>query len=152
MTPEGVRRAALDSAARLRTLPDADRDVIRLANQAGFPRLLEQITATGGCARPVHLSGQTTTRNAATGEILHHYDTRSEPGERLLVRCRNRRASVCAACSRLHAGDTFHLVRAGLTGGKTVPDNVREHPRVFLTLTAPSFGPVHRATLAPDRC
>ncbi|TVZ76587.1 hypothetical protein FB157_14338 [Streptomyces sp. BK340] len=82
--------------------------------------------------------------DGTTGEILHHYDTRSEPGERLLVRCRNRRASICPACSRLHAGDTYHLVRAGLLGGKNVPDAVRYRPRLFVTLTAPSFGPVHR--------
>ncbi len=117
-----------------------------------MPRLLEQITSTGGCAHPVHLTGHTTTRNATTGEILHHYDTRTEPGERLLVRCRNRRASVCPPCSRLHAGDTFHLVRAGLTGGKTVPQDVRDRPRLFVTLTAPSFGPVHRATADGERC
>ncbi|WSY69674.1 plasmid replication initiator protein [Streptomyces sp. NBC_00885] len=110
---------------------------------------MEQIAATGGCAHPVHLSGSTTTRDAITGEILRYYDTREEPGERLSVRCRNRRATVCPPCSRLHAGDTFHLVRAGLLGGKTVPATVRERPRLFVTLTAPSFGPVHRAG---DRC
>jgi hypothetical protein len=76
--------------------------------------------------------------------VLHHYDTTREPGERLLIRCRNRRATVCPSCSRLHAGDTFHLVRAGLLGGKGLPPDVRDHPRLFLTLTAPSFGPVHR--------
>ncbi|MFD4970164.1 replication initiator [Streptomyces sp. NPDC058424] len=103
------------------------------------------MTATGGCAHPVHLSGSTTTLDGATGEILHHYDTRNEPGERLLVRCRNRRATVCPACSRLHAGDTYHLVRAGLLGGKNVPATIRHRPRLFVTLTAPSFGPVHRA-------
>jgi hypothetical protein len=106
---------------------------------------LQQITATGGCAHPVHLSGSTTTRDTLTGEVLHHYDTTAEPGERLSVRCRNRRATVCAPCSRLHAGDTFHLVRAGLMGGKNVPPSVRDRPRLFVTLTAPSFGPVHRA-------
>ncbi|MEU1816451.1 replication initiator [Streptomyces roseifaciens] len=146
------RRAALDTAARLRHLPTVDQDVIRLANDPLFPRLIEQITATGGCAHPVHLTGHTTTRNPATGEILHHYDTRTEPGERLLIRCRNRRATVCPPCSRLHAGDTFHLVRAGLTGGKTVPEQVRERPRLFLTLTAPSFGTVHRPTTGGERC
>lgn len=84
--------------------------------------------------------------DGTTGEILHHYDTRNEPGERLLVRCRNRRATICPACSRLHAGDTYHLVRAGLLGGKNVPDAVRHRPRLFVTLTAPSFGPVHRSS------
>ncbi|MGW2322464.1 replication initiator [Streptomyces sp. NPDC001233] len=129
----------------MRQLPEADRDAIRLAQEPNFPRWLEQITATGGCSHPVHLSGSTTTLDGTTGEILHHYDTRTEPGERLLVRCRNRRATVCPACSRLHAGDTYHLVRAGLLGGKNVPATVRHRPRLFVTLTAPSFGPVHRA-------
>ncbi|MFF3468438.1 replication initiator [Streptomyces sp. NPDC002619] len=129
----------------MRQLPEADRDAIRLAQDPNFPRLLKQITATGGCSHPVHLSGSTTTLDGTTGEILSHYDTGHEPGERLLVRCRNRRATVCPGCSRLHAGDTFHLVRAGLLGGKNVPDTVRHRPRLFVTLTAPSFGPVHRA-------
>ncbi|MFJ2232534.1 replication initiator [Streptomyces sp. NPDC087859] len=129
----------------MRQLPEADRDAIRIAQDPKFPRWLEQITATGGCAHPVHLSGSTTALDADTGEILHHYDTLDEPGERLLVRCRNRRATVCPACSRLHAGDTFHLVRAGLLGGKSVPAAVRDRPRLFVTLTAPSFGAVHRA-------
>ncbi|WP_328694515.1 replication initiator [Streptomyces phaeochromogenes] len=129
----------------MRQLPEADRDAIRIAQDPKFARWLEQLMATGGCAHPVHLSGSTTTLDAATGEILRHYDTRDEPGERLSVRCRNRRATVCVPCSRLHAGDTFHLVRAGLLGGKNVPATVRHRPRLFVTLTAPSFGPVHRA-------
>ncbi|MFD9131826.1 replication initiator [Streptomyces bottropensis] len=134
----------------MRQLPETDRDTIRLAQDPQFARWLAQIAATGGCAHPVHLSGSTTTLDATTGEVLHHYDTRHEPGERLLVRCRNRRATVCAPCSRLHAGDTFHLVRAGLLGAKNVPATVRRRPRLFVTLTAPSFGPVHRA--GDDSC
>ncbi|WP_407289261.1 replication initiator [Streptomyces sp. BP-8] len=129
-----------------------DRDTILLAQHPQFSRWLDQVTATGGCAHPIHLKGSTTTRDACTGEILHHYDTAHEPGERLLVRCRNRRATICAPCSRLHAGDTFHLVRAGLLGGKDVPADVRDHPRLFVTLTAPSFGAVHRTTTDNQRC
>nr|WP_269853898.1 replication initiator [Streptomyces sp. RPT161] len=135
----------------MRQLSDIDRDILTRAQGPLFHRWLEQIRATGGCAHPIHLTGSTTTRDAATGEVIHHYDTTAEPGERLLVRCRNRRATVCPACSRLHAGDTYHLVRAGLIGGKTVPATVRERPRLFLTLTAPSFGAVHRATNG-ERC
>ena len=37
----------------------------------------------------------------------------------------------------------FHLIRAGVTGGKTVPESVAENPLVFATVTAPSFGIVH---------
>ncbi|MFJ2230943.1 replication initiator [Streptomyces halstedii] len=67
----------------------------------------------------------------------------AKPDRGLLRRARNRRTSRCPACSRTYAADTYHLVRAGLCGGKDVPETVRTHPRVFLTLTAPSFGPVH---------
>ncbi|MGJ5897003.1 plasmid replication initiator protein [Streptomyces sp. V2] len=129
----------------MRHLPETDRDALRLAQHPQFPRWLAQVTATGGCSHPIHLTGTTTTFDATTGELLHHYDTCTEPGERLLIRCRNRRATVCPACSRLHAGGTYHLVRAGLLGGKNITPEVRNHPRLFVTLTAPSFGPVHRA-------
>jgi hypothetical protein len=52
---------------------------------------------------------------------------------------------VCPACSDRHAADAFHLLRAGLVGDdtKNVPASVTDRPRAFLTLTAPSFGPVH---------
>jgi hypothetical protein len=36
-------------------------------------------------------------------------------------------------------------VRAGLLGGKGVPESVAGHVRVFVTLTAPGFGAVHTA-------
>lgn len=151
VTTSSVRSTILERENRLRLLSDADRDIIRLVHDPLFPRWLEQIKAIGGCARPVYLSGSTITHDAITGEVISSYSTAREPGERLAVRCRNRRASVCEPCSRLHAGDTFQLVRAGLSGGKGVPDAVRECPRLFVTLTAPSFGPVHRA-LDGERC
>ncbi|MEU2062333.1 replication initiator [Streptomyces sp. NPDC013455] len=139
-----IRSAELERENRLRMLSDADRDIIRLVNDPLFPRWLEQIKAIGGCAHPIYLSGSTVTRDVLTGELISSYSTVGEPGERLAVRCRNRRASVCAPCAYLHAGDTFQLIRAGLSGGKNVPAAVRDCPRLFVTLTAPSFGPVHR--------
>ncbi|MCI3930172.1 MULTISPECIES: replication initiator [unclassified Streptomyces] len=145
-TDPAARRSALDDAERLRRLPSIDRDLIRLAHEPGFPRWLDQIKATGGCARPVYLSGHTTVRDAATGAVLRHYTTADEPGGRMPVRCRNRRQSRCEPCSRQHAGDTYHLVRSGLQGGKGVSERVQLHPRLFLTLTPPGFGAVHRAS------
>ena len=41
--------------------------------------------------------------------------------------------------------DARQLVRAGLAGGKDIPETITGHPCVFATLTAPSFGPVHSA-------
>ncbi|MEV7017381.1 replication initiator protein RepSA [Streptomyces sp. NPDC093991] len=120
-------------------------DLLRVANAPGFDRWQEQIRRTGGCSNPIRLQGQTVTRDAKTGDVLYSYSTEQEPGGMLRVACGNRRASRCPACAWTYAGDTYHLIRAGITGDerKDVPATVRDHPRVFATLTAPSFGPVH---------
>ncbi len=52
----------------------------------------------------------------------------------------------CPSCATLYRGDARHLVRAGLEGGKGVDESVANHPAVFMTLTAPGFGAVHRET------
>lgn len=65
------------------------------------------------------------------------------PAGRLLVACGDRRVARCPACSAIYRRDTYQLVRAGLAGGKGVPDTVAGHPCLFLTLTPPSFGAVH---------
>jgi hypothetical protein len=49
----------------------------------------------------------------------------------------------------LYAGDTWQLVHIGIAGDDGVPGTLAGHPMVFATLTAPSFGPVHRAGLNP---
>ena len=116
-------------------------ELVRTANQPGFERWRSMVAATGGCADPIHLVGQSSTIDAATGEVLHRYDTEDEPNRRLLVACRNRRASRCAPCAEVYRADTYQLIRAGLAGGKSVPDSVAGHPRVFATLTAPSLAP-----------
>ena len=61
----------------------------------------------------------------------------------LHVACGNRREAVCPACSAVYKRDARQLVRAGLAGGKGIPETITAHPCVFATLTAPSFGPVH---------
>jgi hypothetical protein len=130
-------------------------DLLRVAGSDGFDRWQDQIRRTGGCAEPVHLTGWTLAKDKTTGQTLHHYSTENEPGGRLRVACGNRRASRCPSCAYTYAGDTYHLIRAGLVGnpGKDVPATVRDHPRVFATLTAPSFGPVHnRPGNRPCRC
>ncbi|MEV7025505.1 replication initiator [Kitasatospora sp. NPDC093558] len=142
---DAARREFLARDERLRNLGDVDRDLVRLGQMPGLARWLEQITATGGCARPVYLTGASATFSATSGEMVRRYSTAAEPGERLALRCRNRRSSRCGPCSWLHQGDSWHLVHAGLAGGKGVPVVVGSHPLVFLTLTAPSFGRVHRA-------
>ncbi|WP_435841373.1 replication initiator protein RepSA [Streptomyces gardneri] len=130
-------------------------DMLRVAGSPGFDRWREQIHRTGGCSHPIHLTGWTHTRDKTTGETVHHYSTGTEPDGRLRIACGNRRASRCPACAWTYAGDTYHLIRAGLAGDdrRDVPATVRDNPRVFLTLTAPSFGAVHnRPGTRPCRC
>ncbi|WP_405678876.1 replication initiation protein [Streptomyces sp. NBC_01511] len=145
--------AVAHSAAALGTDPTTLADLLRVANSPGFDRWQEQVRRTGGCADPIRLQGMTTTRDARTGQLLYSYSTQGEPGGSLRVACGNRRASRCPSCAWMYAGDTFHLIRAGLTGDprKGTPVTVRAHPKVFATLTAPSFGPVHNQPTA-GRC
>ncbi|HET8588791.1 MAG TPA: replication initiator, partial [Nakamurella sp.] len=107
-------------------------DVLRLAGSTGFDRIQEQIRRTGGCTDPIRLQGSTVTRDRLTGQVLHSYSTDHEPGGVLRVACGNRRASRCPACAWTYAGDTYHLIRAGLVGdpGKGTPETIRDHPRV----------------------
>ncbi|MGW0761955.1 replication initiator protein RepSA [Streptomyces sp. NPDC002814] len=130
-------------------------DVLRVAGHPDFDRWQEQIRRAGGCSDPIRLVGGTKTVDPATKTVLHAYSTEHEPGGMLRIACGNRRASRCPACAWTYAGDTYHLIRAGLTGdpAKGTPHTVRDHPRVFATLTAPSFGPVHnRPGNRPCRC
>ncbi|MGW0628967.1 replication initiator protein RepSA [Streptomyces sp. NPDC002758] len=144
-----------DTATTAGLDPATFADVLRLAGSTGFDRIQEQLRRTGGCSDPIHLHGTTVTRDRATGHVLHHYSTDTEPGGRLRIACGNRRASRCPSCAWTYAGDTYHLIRAGLVGDpdKGTPHTIRDHPRVFATLTAPSFGPVHnRPDTRPCRC
>ena len=145
------RRAGSPMIAPLATIDAGDEaELVRAASQPGFNRWRghggrhRRVRRSHPPGRPIGLI------DAATGEVLNHYNTEDEPNRRLLVACRNRRASRCAPCAELYRADTYQLIRAGLAGGKTVPDTVAGHPRIFATLTAPSFGPVHHRVVNPD--
>ena len=101
------------------------------------------VARVGSCTNPIHLTGSSTRVDTATGEVLSSYSSDSEPLGKTLIRCGNRRSDKCPSCSRVYAADMFHLIRAGVAGGKGVPERVGENPLVFATLTAPSFGHVH---------
>jgi hypothetical protein len=101
-----------------------------------FRRWEREYAANPGCSHPIQLRSRTDMIDTATGELAPLYGQAS-------VACGNRREAVCPACSAVYKRDARQLVRAGLAGGKGIPDSITAHPCVFATLTAPSFGPVH---------
>ncbi|GLV51278.1 hypothetical protein TBS_18480 [Thermobispora bispora] len=121
----------------------AIRGAITRLNDPHFSRWAAQIRRAGGCRQPIHLRGTVEHYDRATGRLLHRYSTSREPDGVLRVPCKTRRASRCPSCAETYRADTYHLIRAGLAGGKGVPETVTSHPCLFVTLTAPSFGPVH---------
>ncbi|MFF8478414.1 replication initiator [Streptomyces sp. NPDC015414] len=121
----------------------AIRQLAALAQHGDLSSYARQIQRLGGCERPVRLEGHRLDVNAATAEIVREIVDRDLPAGQLLIRCNNRRTTRCASCAETYRKDTFHLVTAGLSGGKGIGPAVAQHPRVFATFTAPSFGPVH---------
>jgi len=145
--PPVKRDSALERRARLTAR------LAKLAAAGHLAPLARQVGSLGGCARPIRMTGHRTRLDSATGQIMDHLDTRHLPAGELLLRCGNRRATRCPACSNVYRYDTYQLIAAGLRGGKTVPTSVSTHSRVFATLTAPGFGPVHNQPgAAPCTC
>lgn len=97
--------------------------------------LVREVDLARNCSHPIRLTGEVV--STETGEVN---------SKRLLVACKDRREVVCPACAYLYRADAWILVSSGLIGGKGTPASVASHPRLFVTLTAPSFGPVHTIT------
>ena len=138
--------------------PQVARQFLDLIKSGGFDDFADTLARVGNCARPIRLRGGSERVDTVTGEVLSSYSSAVEPFGVTYVRCGNRRASECPSCSRLYARDVFEMIRAGVSGGKTVPASVADNPLVFATVTAPSFGRVHRHTggacrpAAPGMC
>jgi hypothetical protein len=137
LTPTDTPAAAAAAAITIPVLPgiaagvdptDVVVQMVRRAASPGFQSWWKKAENVGFCANPIHLSGTDTFGRA----------------HQVLSRCNNRRALACPSCSDLYARDTWQLVHAGVHGGHHhMPSTIAEHPQVFVTLTAPGFGPVH---------
>jgi hypothetical protein len=128
--------------------PGVAEALVARAARPDFARFEAQLRSSGYCARPVRLQGriETSDRNGR----WRVWWTDREPDGILRKACGNRREAVCPPCAERYRGDAYQLIAAGLRGGKTVPESVAEHPALFVTLTAPSFGLVHTRSLGPD--
>lgn len=110
--------------------------MVRRAASMGFESWWWRAESVGFCAHPIQLVG---TDECGRDRVVW-------------TRCNNRRAQICPSCSDLYARDTWQLVHAGTAGGHhDIPAAVADRPQVFLTLTAPSYGPVHTTERADDK-
>ncbi|GAB3655654.1 replication initiator [Glycomyces tarimensis] len=119
------------------------RDIIAREATTGWEPWLAHIAGAAGCSAPIRLRGDLHTVAEHTGQIIATRSTSSMPDGVIYKACGTRRAALCTGCAKTYQHDAFHLIRAGLTGGKSVPETVAAHPAVFATFTAPAFGPVH---------
>ena len=90
--------------------------------------------------RPRHRRGHLDAADLGPAGRDHLQSLRQPPHLRLPV------------CAETYRRDAFQLIRAGLVGGKGVPEHVATHPAVFATFTAPSFGPVHTRPVRLHTC
>jgi hypothetical protein len=118
----------------------------------GYFAWLDHIWHAAACTHPVRLYGRIKHIDPATGELLHTVPTDKLPDQAIYKPCGNRRATTCPGCAETYRRDAYHLIRAGLIGGKGITPAVATHPAVFATLTAPSFGPVHTRPVRQHTC
>lgn len=147
-------RGAVSNAETLQHGDTFTAALLARTGRADYFDWLTHITAAAGCTRPVRLSG--TIDNIRTVghsvQVVGSVHTRALPDEAIYKACGNRRASMCPACAKTYQQDAYQLLRAGLVGGKGIPDTVSAHPAVFVTLTAPSFGTVHSRVVKKHTC
>jgi len=130
--------------------PDLDADDWEMVRAVGsrlqarqFDAFTTQGEGCGWCRHPIRLRGAVISRMGT--ERVRIFSTGRLPDGVFLKACGTRRETRCPSCAAVYRGDARHLVRAGLIGGKGVDESVTVRPAVLLTLTAPSFGPVHSA-------
>ena len=113
---------------------------------------LSHVWSAAACSRPVLLRGTRPLRRPRDRRGHRHDPHRrpARPGDLQAVRQPPRHR--CPGCAETYRRDAFHLIRAGLAGGKGIPETVAAHPVVFATFTAPSFGPVHSRPVRLHTC
>ena len=121
-------------------LPGVLAEVVDRAGH-GYDRWAELVAQAGYCHHPVRLAGRVEHADRQTGEVRTSTTQTREPDGVLLKACGTRRESRCPSCAAIYRADAYQLLAAGLKGGKGVPETVAEHPRLFVTFTAPSLRP-----------
>ncbi len=100
----------------------------------------------------IRLAGQIHTVEANTGRILATRSTADMPDGVLYKACGNRRESVCPYCSKVYQRDAYQLIRAGLVGGKGVPEASPPTPACSSRSPRSGFGAVHTRAVTKHTC
>ncbi len=116
---------------------DAEATLTRWMRSPAYKQWRAGVESVKGCLQPVRLTGKWEVRHLGTGDLI------AARQGRVWAACGTRRAAVCPTCADRYAADAWHLIHAGMSGGKGVPTSVARSTRLFVTLTAPSFGAVH---------
>ncbi|MFC7547167.1 replication initiator [Plantactinospora sp. GCM10030261] len=112
------------------------------AQDPDYPEWLHHVRAAAACKHPIRLDGQIHVTDA-DGRRIATVDTDTMPDGAIYTPCGNRRANICPSCAETYRRDTYHLIAAGLRGDRWGIPPLDQHIAIFLTATAPSFGPVH---------
>jgi len=129
-----------------------DERVFAGLHHAGYDAWLGHVWHAAACTRPIKLRGDIRYIDPATGELVRTIPTIGMPDGVIYKPCGNRRATTCPGCAETYRRDAYHLIRAGLIGGKGITPTVATHPALFVTFTAPSFGPVHARPVRQHTC
>ena len=114
-----------------------DERVFAGQHSAGYRAWLDHVWHAAACTRPIRLRGDIKHIDPATGELLRTIPTLGMPDGVIYKPCGNRRATTCPGCAETYRRDAYHLIRAGLTGGKGVTADVATHPAVFVPSPPP---------------
>ena len=109
-------------------LPTPDERAFAGLHSAGYHAWLDHVWHAAACTRPIRLRGDIRHIDPATGELLRTIPTIGMPDGVIYKPCGNRRVTVCPGCAETYRRDAYHIIRAGLIGGKGITPAVATHP------------------------
>jgi hypothetical protein len=98
-----------------------DERVFARQHYAGYDAWLDHVWPAAACTRPIRLRGDIRHIDPVTGELLHTIPTLGMPDGVIYKPCGNRRLTTCPGCAETYRRDAYHLLHAGLVGGKASP-------------------------------
>lgn len=100
---------------RSRPVHDGETTLAQWMRTPAYKEWRAGVESVKGYLQPVRLIGEFEVRHMGSGELIA-----SRQG-RVWASCGTRRAAVCPTCADRYAADAWHLIHAGMTGGKGVP-------------------------------